>query len=310
MRPRVAVSSASFCRSPALMAELATLPVEIHANPEGRDLDEGELRAFLVAAQATHVILGREPLTSAVLDACPSLRFVAKYGVGLDNLDPAELARRGIAWSAAQGVNRMAVAELTLAFILGHARNVVRAIDEARRGVWRKDGGRGLDGAVVGLVGFGHVGTAVAEALRPFGARVLFTDILDKSPEAAARGATYATYDELLAQAEIVSFHVPRTPRTRHMLDAAAITRMRRDALVVNTARGDVVDFGATCEAVIAGRLGGFAADVFPTEPCDLRPWTSPSERLYFTPHTGGNSAQAVAAMGGAAIAGLRDALA
>ncbi len=296
---RVAVSSLSFSNSPLLMSELSAAGFSPTPNRAGKVLQGQALAAFLAGHEAA--IVGTELIDGAVLDSCPDLKVVAKYGVGLDNVDERELARRGIRLGVAAGVNRRSVAELVLAFLLGHSRNVFASVASMRQGMWQKAGGRELSSMTVGLVGFGHTGSEVARLLAPFGTTVLYHDVVDKTTEAKSVGAVSASYADLLARADAVSFHVPGGAATNRMLGSSEIATMRPHALVINTSRGSVVDFDAATNAVIGGRLGGFAADVFPVEPDDLSRFRD-QPNLYFTPHIGGNSQEAVLAMGRAAI--------
>ena len=296
----IAVSSPSFAKSSALMSELSGLGLPVVAHPQGTELNQEELIDFLRATRATIAIVGREVVTSQVLDQLNTLKFIAKYGVGLDNLDPEELARRGIGLGWTGGVNRRAVAELVLSFALGHMRNVFLSVERSRKGLWIKDGGRDLSGQTIGIIGFGCVGSEVSKIMSVFGCKVLYTDTLDRAQEARPSGAVAAPLEDLLVAADVVTLHVPLTEITRGMIGARELGMMKSSALLINTARGPVVDFEQTCEAVRSGKLGGFAADVFPDEPMDLEPWAHP--QLYFTPHIGGNSREAVLAMGRSAM--------
>jgi D-3-phosphoglycerate dehydrogenase len=290
------------------MGELAQLGAAIHANTKGRELNEYELIHFFTESRATMAIVGRERITTHVLDQAKNLQFIAKYGVGLDNLDTAELSRRGIGLGWTGGVNRRAVAELVMSFAIGHLRNVMVSVERLRRGEWVKDGGRNLSAQTVGIIGYGCVGSEVAKILGFLGCRLVYTDILDRSQEAQPTGAVPLALADLLQVADVVSVHVPLTRETAGMIGMGELAFMKPSALLINTSRGAVVDFEAACRAVMVGKLGGFAADVFPAEPMDLTPWTHP--HLYFTPHIGGNSREAVLAMGRSAIGHVQDFLA
>jgi len=299
----IAVSAASFAKNPTLVRELEQLGLELKLNTSGRVLRQAELATFL--ADASIAIVGTELIDQALLASCPKLRFVAKYGVGLDNIDLPLLARSAIGLGWTGGVNRRSVSELVLAFALGHFHRVNAAVSEMRQGLWVKNGGIQLSNLTVGIVGLGHVGSDLVTVLRSLAPRILYTDIADKSAEATALGIEAVTYDELLRRCDLISFHVPATELTRHMFDAEAIAKVKDRALIINTSRGQVVDVEATCQAVACGRLGGFAADVFPEEPADMRRWSG-CDRLYFTPHIGGNTEEAVLAMGRSAIEHVR----
>ncbi len=303
-RPTVAVASVSFSANEPLIAELSAIGVNVVRNAGGhRFKTEGALAKFIGSAEC--VVVGLEPVGKEVMAACPNLEIVAKHGVGLDNVDEAALADAGVKLGWTGGVNRRSVTELTLAFALGHLRNVWPSVSLMRRGEWEKVGGRELSGCTFGIVGLGHVGTDVASIVRTFGATVVYRDIVDRSAVAAELGLRSMEYEELLREADVVSFHVPGTPLTKEMFGEVQVALMKPDALVINTSRGSVIEFSDTVDAVRAGRLGGFATDVFPTEPFDASPFAG-DDRLYFTPHIGGNSREGVMAMGRSAIDHLR----
>ena len=297
----VAISSPSFSKNTQLMAELAQLGVAVVANTDGIRYDERTLGRFLRDSGASVAIIGLETLNGRVLDECPNIRFVAKYGVGLDNIDQGALKQRGIGLGWTGGVNKRSVSELALCFMLGHMRNVMPSVSNMKASNWHKDGGRHLSDATVGIVGLGHVGFDLAGLLQPFGCRVLYTDILDCAKKVGSLSMNAVGYQELLRESDVISFHVPLTETTRHMFGAREIERCRSDVLVINTARGEVVDFETVCLAVKDKKLGGFGCDVFPVEPCDLKKWGG-EPNLYFTPHIGGNAREAVLAMGRSAI--------
>ena len=229
---------------------------------------------------------------------------MAKYGVGLDNIDFDACSRHRVRVGFRAGVNAGAVAELALALAIGFRRNLFREARNMAAGTWHKDGGFGLSETVVGIVGLGHVGRAFARLLRATGATVLATDIVDIGDWCAANGVRAATPDRLLQEAHVVSLHVPLTDRTRNMVDAGFLSRMRDDAVLINTARGDVVDLDALLAALQAGGIAGAALDVFDVEP-PQRPGLLAHPAVVATPHIAGNSNEAVLAMGRAALDAL-----
>jgi phosphoglycerate dehydrogenase-like enzyme len=301
---RVAVTSPSFSATPELVQRLREISPVAVINESGRRLDEAALIDFLQQTGTEALIVGLEPVTARVLDACPHVRFIAKYGVGLDNLDLDAMRARHVSLGWTGGVNRRSVSELVLAFMLGHVRNAVPSICAMRAGRWTKAGGVQLSNLAVGIVGFGYVGTDLAGLLSAFGSTVFYNDIVDRSAEATRLGAIGATYPDLLARCDVISFHVPLSPETARMYDASAIALTKPGALVVNTSRGAVVDIDAAIDAVRSGRLGGLALDVYPDEPFDGRPFAD-LPTVYLTPHIGGNARQAILAMGHAALDNL-----
>ena len=303
---RVAVSSPGFSRNEDLLRELGGVGVKVVANQDPVRLDESGLLRFWRETGPDAAIVGLEPVTAEVLDACPHVRLVAKYGVGLDNLDLDALRDRGVALGWSPGVNKRSVSELVLAFSFGHMRNVFGSMRRMSEGEWVKDGGRQVSDTVYGIVGLGNIGTDLARALRVLNCTVLYNDIEDRAAVAEELGLRATTYRELLAEAGIISFHVPSTDLTRFMFGPRQILLTGSNTLIINTSRGDIVDFEAVVAAVQSRNLGGFATDVYPSEPMDVS-HLSGIPGLYFTPHIGGNSAEGVMAMGRSAIAHVRE---
>jgi len=301
----VAVLSRSFSKQPTLRAELAARWGNVVFNDGDTTLSGEALTGFLHGK--THAVVALEKIDDATLAALPDLKVIAKYGVGCDNIDLAACARRGIKVGWTGGVNRLSVAELTLSLAIAALRRVGEGMLQVRGGGWKQLQGRQLSGRTIGLVGFGHVGQEVARLLAPFHCTILAHDIRDMSGPAAALGATLATLDKVLAQSDVVSLHLPSTAATRHIIDPAALGRMRQDAVLLNTARGGVIDDEALYEALSSGRLAAAALDVLEVEPPTyLRLIGLPN--VIVTPHIGGSAQEAVLAMGRAAIEGLETA--
>lgn len=299
---RIAVTSPSFSRHPRLRDELLSRFPGARLREDEERLDGERLRTYLAGCDGA--VIGLEPVDAPLLDALPELRIVAKYGVGLDNIDQAACAARGVAVGWTPGVNAQSVAELSLCFMLGLVRNVFFTGSQLRAGQWVKRGGRQLSGKTVGVIGVGHAGQALIRLLAPFGCRVLANDIADRDDFCAETGAIVATKKRIFAEADIVTLHVPLTSDTHHLIDAGTLSRMRSGAFVINTARGPVVDETALKAALDSGHLGGAALDVFAEEPPRDRALIE-HPRLIATPHIGGNADEAVLAMGLSAIGHL-----
>ncbi|MCX6128862.1 MAG: phosphoglycerate dehydrogenase [Proteobacteria bacterium] len=301
----IIVTAASFIKVTALRRQLeASFPQHKIIYLDEQQVPSREhLVSQLQGAKAW--LVGREQVDAKMLHALPELRVIAKYGVGLDNLDLDACARHGIriAWEA--GVNRDAVAEHTLGLMLALCRNIGLGSRLLSQGIWFKNGGRSLSGMKIGLIGLGNVGTRVAELLQVFGCSLLVFDIIDKDQEAERLGASLLSYEEVLRQADLISFHVPLTQKTRHMLDRVALTWTKQGTYLVNTSRGEVFDQSSLKEALRSGHLAGAALDVFDGEPLKDKDLYS-LDNFIGTAHTAGNSQEAVLAMGQAAIRGLQ----
>jgi glyoxylate reductase len=200
-------------------------------------------------------------IDAAFLDACPHLKVIANYAVGLDNVDLAAAQRHGIAVGNTPDVLTDATADLAFALLLAAARRLpqsAQAVKDGGWGTWQPNGFLGADlvGATLGIVGAGRIGEAVARRASGFDMRVLKT---------TSRGGT--PLETLLAQSDFVSLHVPLTPQTRHLIDARALTQMKPTAILVNTTRGQVIDQQALIVALHAGTIAGAALDVTDPEP-------------------------------------------
>ena len=242
-----------------------------------------------------------------LLAAAPRLRVVSSCSVGLDHVDLAAATARRIPVGHTPGVLTDTTAELAISLLLAAARRVVEADRLVREGRWREWSpdlmlGRDLSGATLGVIGLGAIGRAVAERAQALGMRVLGWN---RTPRTLP-GVACVSLPELLAGSDFVSVHLALTPETRGLLDAAALTRMRPGAVLVNVARGGIVDETALAEALVSGRLGGAALDVFEREPL---PRTSPllaAPNLVLTPHIGSASVRTRIRMADLAAENLR----
>ena len=302
----LAISSPSFSLHPQLVSEAKVLAKKIVINSSGVKFDATSLAKFLNEAKADAAIIGTDPLTSSAVSSLQYLKAIGKYGVGCDNIDLVAVKEKGIHFGWEGGVNRRSVSELVLGFMLGHQRNIFRSVDRMQRGVWQKNGGVQLSEKTVGIVGFGFIGTDIAGLLRPFNCKIIVHDILKKKDAARSAGGTQVTFDDLLKESDVITFHVPGGAGTRGLLGKNEIERLKTNALVINTSRGEIVDFSSIEAAVKSRKIAAYASDVFPVEPLNSQEF-SIENGFYFTPHIGGNADEAVLAMGRSAINGLRN---
>lgn len=301
---KITVSSSSFSRHPTLRAELLDcFPGAVFNDTVDRPSAEQTVRML---AGAEGAIVGLEPVGSVLLRGCPSLRVVSKYGVGLDNVDLAACRRKGVAVLCTPGVNRLAVAEIALGLMLGMLRDIPGACARLKSGLWTKPSGRQLSGMTVGVIGLGRIGQEVVRLLQPFNCRILGNDIVDRSAFCRRYGVQHATKDRIFRDCDIITMHVPLTRLTQGLIGRRTLARMKPDALVVNTARGGIVDQAALKAALHQKRIAGAALDVFAVEPETDREFLS-LPNLVCTPHRAGSTRDSVLAMGRAAISNLRD---
>lgn len=299
----IAVVSRTFSNTPELVDELCNHFTEIRFNKEAK-LAHDELVSFIGDAEAALIAL--ETVDVYVLDRCPNLKIIAKYGVGLDNIDVEACKQRGIKIGWTGGTNRLSVAEMAVCFMMGLSRNLFKTSTELKRGIWDKDGGVELSGRTVGIIGVGNAGKEVIRLLKPFNCHILVNDIVDQREYYQAEGVEEVSKEEMFARAEIISLHVPLTPLTERMINQETLTPMRSGAYLINTARGPLVDYSALKEALQSKRLAGAAIDVYDEEPPKDMELLS-LDTLICTPHIGGNSKEAVMAMGMSAIQHLKD---
>lgn len=301
--PHIVVTSPSFSRHPTLRQELLALFPQARFREEESVLTGQALLEHIADADA--LIVGLEKIDEALLAAKPGLRLIAKYGVGLDSIDQEACARHGVAIGWTGGINARSVSEIALGFMLGLTHNVFRNATLLRDGVWNKRGGILLSGKTVGIVGLGHIGRDLTRLLAPFGCRILGNDIEDRSDFCREWQVTPCDKETLYAEADIVTLHVPLTPLTHHLINAATLARLKPGAFLINTSRGSVVDQAALHAALAGGALAGAALDVYEKEPPDeLEFLRQPG--LVATPHIAGNANEVVLAMGRSAIAHLR----
>lgn len=297
----VLVTSRSFGRStPALRAELEGAVAEVRYNERGRPLTADELRAELPGVHG--VIAGTDPFDAGVVDAARKLRVIARYGAGTGNVDLGAARRRDVVVTSTPGANAVAVAELALALMLALARRVAEGDRLVRGGGWAPLPGVQLAGRTVGLLGLGNVGSELARRLAALGCRVIAHDPALDKPTARERGAELLPAARVVSEADVLSLHLPVTDATRGMVNAELIASMRPGALLVNTARGELVDEAALAEALDSGRLAGAALDTLRDEPPPPDNPLLGRHDVILTPHVGAQTAEATAAMGRMAL--------
>jgi phosphoglycerate dehydrogenase-like enzyme len=241
-----------------------------------------------VLGDAVGAVAAADPFEESVFQAVPSLRVVARAGVGLDSVDLEAATRAGVAVTTTPGANHETVADHAVALILAVVRRICRHDADTRRGGWSRGGeiGGTLFGATVGIFGYGSIGRATARRLRGFGCRILVHDPL----RAEADEFPLVDFDVLVAEADVLSLHAPLDDATRHCLSKPELESMKEHAIVVNTSRGPLIDEDALVDALERGEIGGAGLDVFETEPVPparLERLGS-LETVVMTPHIGG----------------------
>ncbi len=303
---KLLITPKAFIKNPLLMNEAFELSKLFNFEIVLYENNKNTFEDAVKSLKSEIILIGLEKLTSVVIKENPQLKFVSKFGVGLDNIDLLALEKNNVKLGWTAGINKRSVSELVLAFALGYSRNVIRSIDLMQRGIWEKNGGNLLSSKKFGIVGLGHIGTDLASLLKPFGCEIIYNDIEDKTQIAKSLQIKYMPYYELLAYCDIISFHVPSNSLTQKMYSEDAIKLTNRRALIINTSRGDIGDFTAIVNAVQSNSILGYASDVFPTEPYNTSN-LSINDNLFFTPHIGGNAEESVLAMGRSALEHIKN---
>jgi D-3-phosphoglycerate dehydrogenase len=287
----LAITTSSFDMSNPHLREFSESGWSIARNPHGRKMTEDEVLGLLRTSGAEAMIAGVEPLTRRVFESNPQLRMISRCGSGVDQVDTEAARSAGIAVFRTPETPAEAVAELTISLAIAVLRRIGEADRLIRSGEWQALMGRSYGRSRVGIVGLGHVGSRVAEVSAVLGAEVGYTDSF-------VDDAAYRRFDDLQQLAkwtDVLTVHLPLDEDTHHAVNAETLDALGRDGIVVNTARGGLVDEQALYEALVEGRIAGAALDVFESEPYAGPLATLPNVML--TCHMGSYARQVRAAM-------------
>jgi D-3-phosphoglycerate dehydrogenase len=302
----VLVTPTSFGRDdPRLRAELEAVVGKVLYNPTGRPLPSEALCELLPGCHG--YIAGLDTIDRAALSAADRLKVIARYGAGVDRVDLEAARERGIVVTNTPSANAVSVAELTIGLMISLARSIPAASAATKAGEWPRLNGVALEGKVVGLLGLGAIGRQVARRLQAFDCQIAAYDPQADAGFARSHAVHLWPVDEVIAQADFLSLHVPALPSTRGMVDAHFLAKMKRGAFLINTARGELIDEEALVAALVRGHLRGAALDAFSSEPPDPSSHLLALPNVIATPHTGAHTDGATNAMGWGA---LRDCLA
>jgi D-3-phosphoglycerate dehydrogenase len=265
--------------------------------------DAGEVERIMAAEPVDAVISRTVTLSAQAIAACPTLKVISKHGVGVSNIDVEAATARGIPVYVTPGANAQSVAEMTLGLMFAAARRIGWMDAELHSGRWsRAQDGVELLGKTIGLVGFGQVGQRVAKVCLALGMQVVAFDPALASRQSPVDGvALLPSMADLLPQAHVLSLHVPLNRHTRNMLDDAAFDQLPKGAILINTARGEVVDETALVAALQDGRLFAAGLDTMAVEPLPAGSPLAELKNVVLTPHVGGSTPAALAAMASAA---------
>lgn len=270
--------------------------------------DSDVISDYMERTRAVGIVSRMGRIDASVMDRAPQLRVISKHGVGVDNIDLAAAARRGIPVLVATGANAVSVAEHAIALMLATVKRLLPLDAGLRQGRWEKPGfaGRELAGETLGLMGMGAIAQATGRMARGLGLNLVGYDPYAPDEVFAAHGVhRCASFEELLGQSNVLSLHCPLNDQTRRILNAEAIARMPKGAYVVNTARGGLIDEAALLEALHSGQLAGAGLDTFAAEPPAADHPFFAEPQIVMTPHIGGVTRQASARVGVEAVRGI-----
>jgi D-3-phosphoglycerate dehydrogenase len=260
--------------------------VEYLINPTGRKLKESEISEYVSGVQA--VIAGTEPITDKVLEEAKNLQLIARVGIGLDSVDLCSASRRGIAVSYTPDAPSPSVAELTIGLMLSCLRHVHLSNEDMHRGGWNRYFGRRLGECVVGVIGMGRIGSRVVSLLESFKCKKILLNDLVNTKCGLPVNTEWCEKEKIYHEADIISLHVPLTLDTRNLVTKRELLLMKKNAIVINTARGGIVNEDDLSSVLGDGHLGAAAIDTFENEPYS-GPLSS-IERCLLTSHLGSMS--------------------
>lgn len=296
---KVKVTSVAFSKHSDLVKILSSNFEKYELNTQGIRYSEEELINYLSDTDAA--IIGLDRINSKVLSKLPNLKVISKFGVGLDNIDMEACKQYNVEVKWSKGVNKTSVAEMALGFMLMLLRNLYTTSNELKKGNWNKSGGVQLSDKKVGVIGVGNIGKEIIRLLKPFNCEIFANDILDLSDYAEQNHFKLTSKEIIFSECDVITIHTPLTEQTRYMVNKESLKNVKPSTIIINTARGDIINLSDLKAALLNNEIHGAAIDVYDQEPPqDLKLLKIPN--LINTPHIGGNAKEAVYNMGKAAI--------
>jgi D-3-phosphoglycerate dehydrogenase len=294
---RLLVTPTSYGKNdPRLKSELETQVGEVIYNPTGKPLTSAEVAKLLPGVDG--YIAGLDGIDADALKTADRLKVIARYGVGVDNVDLSAAKEKGIVVTNTPGANSASVAELALGLMLALARQIPEAVEAVHQGKWPRYAGLSLEGKIVGILGFGAIGKQLARRLAGFDCRILAFDPFAEAAFAKDNHVDLLTLDEVIEQADFVSLHLPLLTETRCMVNEPFLNKMKKGSFLINTSRGEVIDEDALLRALQSGHLKGAALDAFTVEPPDPKHPLLALTQVIVTPHLGAQTDGATSNMG------------
>ena len=291
--------------SPA-MKKLRSFSDSLVFNPGSKPLTEDELIPLLDGCVGC--IAGLDHYTAKVIESAKSLKVISRYGVGVNEVDLIAAKAKNIVICNTPGVNAQAVADLVFALLLCVARKVSILDRKTKEGQWPRSNGTELYAKTMGILGLGAIGKAVAQRAAGFSMKVLAYDPFIDKGYAEANGIAPVDFTAITKEADFLSLCMPLTDETRNLISADVMKAMKKGAIIVNTARGGLIDEAAAYELLVSGHLGGMGLDVYEEEPPKKTPLFD-LENVVLTPHTAAHTREAIAAMADMSVQNLIDIL-
>ena len=299
---KIGVTSPSFSKSKILCDELNNIFDNISYNHDGVKLEGKDLITF--AKDCDALVVGLDTINEEVIKSLPKLKFISKYGVGLDGIDQIACKNNNISIGWTGGVNKRSASEMTLGFMITLIRNMYPTSLDLRSSTWNKSGGKQLSGKTIGIIGLGNIGLDLIDLLTPFKCEILGNDIIPNF-NVPNLNFQHVSKEEIYVRSDIITVHTPLDDSTYDMIGSNEINKMKDGVILINAARGGIINESDLYKALKEKKVGAAAIDVFQEEP----PFESPLLELnnvFSTPHIGGNAFEAVLAMGRSAINHLR----
>jgi D-3-phosphoglycerate dehydrogenase len=298
MSQKVIVAARTFGRGdPEGANMLKQAGLELAYLPE-KGIAYDEILALMKDPESVAIVAGGEPITAEMIALSPNLKVIAMHGAGLNHIDQWAAAERGIVVKAVPGGNAEAVADLTIGLMIAAARHIVEADASIREGEWGTFVGSSINDKTIGIVGFGAIGQAVARRASGFNMQILAYDVFRIEEAASNLHATFVNLDNLLAQSEFITVHVPLTPETTRLIDERAFSLMKNGAILVNVSRGGVVDENALYTALMEKRIAAAAVDTFSKEPLPVDHILRSAPHCILTTHMGGRTRESARFIG------------
>ena len=301
---KIVATSPSFSKNKKLKNKVYKYFPDAQLNLEGIKFSKQDLVEFIQNAEA--IIVGLDEISVDVINKCPNLKIIAKYGVGLDNIDIEECKKKNIKIGWTGGVNKLSVAEMALGFMLMFARNLFISSNELKDGKWNKSAGFQLSGKTVGIIGLGHTGKELVRLLKPFDCQILANDVVDQTDYYSQNNIQEVSKDEIFKVSDFVTINTPFNDFTNNMVDIKVLKKMKDSAYIINIARGGIINEHDLKYALENNIIAGAALDAYLDEPPTNQEFLR-LPNLICTPHIGGNAKEAIEQMGMSAINHLKE---